>query len=131
MLQPEVFWFYDRMSGLIRPSKNRRTRFTIAIVDPEQRLGPNPIMISTDLITITFGDREVGLDGSGDEARLVMKQITRSSQYTTTGRVHRFSDFDGGFEIMFNLDGEEYAEDFLSAAVVPAFDKTGEKWELV
>jgi len=132
MLQPEVFWFYDRKSGLIRPSKNRRTRFTITIVDEKKRLGPNTIMISTDSITIAVGDEEVCLGGGGDQARLVVNQRTRDTHYSTTGRVHKFSDFDGGFEVMFNLDGEDFPEeDFLSAGVVPASDKTGEKWELV
>lgn len=134
MLQPEVFWFYDRKSGLIRPSKNRRTRFTITVVDTEQRLGPNTIMISTDSIIIAVGNGEVCLGGGGgDQAQLVVNQKTRSSHYVTTGRVHKFSDFDGGFEVVFNSapDGEDFLEEFLSAAIVPAMDKTGEKWELV
>ena len=128
VLQSDIFWFYDPTAGVIRPSKNRRTKFTITIVDPEQRLGPKPIMIGTDRFTISVGQDglyvvEGGIVGEGQYSRLpTNKTAIPAAEFD-------FSDFDGGFEIMFPCN---YSGDNLHDAVIfPSVGNRGERWELV
>lgn len=130
MLQPEVFWFYDPRPGLIRPSKNRRSRFTITVVDPEQKLGSNPIMISMDRITIIVDANLVCSSFNGDQACLSMAHWDNKG-IMTTGSDFRFSDFDGGFQIKFSSHPDHDPEDFKNATIVPAVRKKGDRWELV
>ena len=127
MLQPEIFWFYDARAGLIRPSKNRRSRFTVTVVDPAQRLGPNPIMISIDMITITVDENLVCSSSNGDPAYLSTTQWDRKVMTAE----FRFSDFDGGFQIMFSSHPDHDPEDLKSATIVPTAGKKGDRWELV
>ena len=135
MSQPEVFWFHDPGPGLVRPSKNRRSRFTVAIVDPEQRLGSNPIMIPTDRITIIVDANLVCSGFNGGQACLSImahwdKKITTTT-VTTALSDFGFSDFDGGFQIKFSSHPDHDPEDFKNATIVPADGKKGDRWELV
>jgi len=125
MLQSDIFWFYDPTAGVIRPSKKRRTKFTITVVDPEQRLGPNPIMIGTDRFRISVGQDglyvvEGGIIGEGQYSRLP------TNKTTIPAAEFDFSDFDGGFEIIFPP-----GDDLQDAVIFPSVGNRGERWELV
>jgi hypothetical protein len=128
MLQPDVFWFYDPTAGVIRPSKNRRNKFTITIVDPAQSLGPNPIMIGSDRFAIGVGEDDLyvvegGIVGEGQYTRMPLDKTT------VPMAKFDFSDFDGGFEIRFP---RHHSGDNLQDAVIfPSAGKLGERWELV
>ena len=129
MLQPEIFWFYDPSAGFIRPSYGRKTKFILTVIDREQRLGPNPIMVGNDRITISIRqctlyalEKGIGELKPSDGGLPIARTDDPSAQFN-------FSDFDGGFEIMFPPDNDWERGGLHEAVIFPG--QLGERWELV
>jgi hypothetical protein len=135
MLEPDIFWYYDPMASVIRPSRTHRTKFLITVVDPEKKLGPNPIMVGNDRFRITAPDDQ------SDYLHLSERDIGRISKpfsasgFRTSGSTiissaeFTFSDFDGGFEIRFPPN--DFSGNIQYAMIFPVGEKCDERWELV
>ena len=130
MLQPDLFWFYDPMAGVIRPSISRRTKFTItAVIDPALGLGPNPIMIGSDRFAISVGEDDLYVDGDGIIGIGQYRPVV--DERSVPNAEFDFSDFDGGFEIRYARDHSGDRDSLQGAVIFPSAGKRGERWELV
>jgi hypothetical protein len=122
MSQPQLFWFYDRSKERIKPSKSQRTKFNIRIADPEQRAGPNAVMIGSDMVILSVVREEIGLGGIRNQ------ELVGGFD---AGQEFRFSDFDGGFDVRFPPLSAGTDEELDKATIVRTAASRGDRWELV
>ena len=127
MLQPEIFWFHDPRAGVIRPSNSRKTKFILTVIDREQRLGPNPIMVGNDRFTITITGRQRIFYAHERGIGELDVDLPRTSDPLESAQFN-FSDFDGGFVILFPPDYDS-ERGYYDAVIFPG--KLGERWELI
>jgi hypothetical protein len=139
MLQPDIFWYYDPMASVIRPSRTQRTKFLITVVDPGQKLGPNPIMVGNDRFRITppddqsdylrLSERGIGRIRAATDTRPIGTSFYSTNATSLPYAEFTFSDFDGGFEIRFPPN--DFSGNIQYAMIFPISGKCGERWELV
>jgi hypothetical protein len=112
--QPDTFWFYDASKGLVVASRNRRTRFTITIADPNR--APGTVMIGSDNIYMTIGSSQnIGTVNQQDQLGSSINPFPL-----------KFSSFNGDLLI-------DYYSDSNDAGLGPVAlnPGQGENWELV
>jgi hypothetical protein len=128
------------MASVIRPSRTHRTKFLITVVDPGQKLGPNPIMVGNDRFRITAPDdqsdylrlseRGIGrIRAARNTIRLDLSFYGTNASTSLPYAEFTFSDFDGGFEIKFPPN--DFYGNIQYAMIFPVSGKCGERWELV
>lgn len=125
--QPDTYWYCDMVEGGVFASRNRRTRFTVTIVDKKRSLGT--FMVDNDEVYITLGSNiSFGVD---------VNKENQLAEGRAGGFPFKFSCFKTDFQIELQLNGPAVkagptvAQDSSSlGAIVRNVDK-GERWELV
>ncbi|KAG5652822.1 hypothetical protein H0H81_003538 [Sphagnurus paluster] len=125
--QPDTYWYYDMVEGGVFASRNRRTRFTVTIVDKKR--SPGTFMVDNDEVYITLGSNiSFGVD---------VNKENQLAEGRAGGFPFKFSCFKTDFQIELQLNGPAVkagptvAQDSSGlGAIVRNVDK-GERWELV